>query len=178
MKTFKVILLVSLAAALLIAGCSGSAEPNKSAEQGNNVSNRAPDFTLTNLEGKSVSLSDFRGKPLLLNFWATSCPPCRYEMPFLQEIYEKWSDKGVTIVTIDIGEEQSQVSEFMKTSKLTLPVLLDVKGSIAAKYSIQYIPTTYFIDKDGIIKEKVIGAFTGKEAIETKLQDVFKRELQ
>ena len=108
----------------------------------------------------------------MLNFWATWCPPCRYEMPFLQEIYEEWSDKGLVLLTVDIGESSATVSDFMQDNRLSLPVLLDTSQVVAQRYNITAIPTTFFIDKDGIIQEKKIGAFTGKESIELYLGQI------
>ena len=140
--------------------------------QGTRVGNLAPDFQLQNLDGQSISLSGLQGKPVLLNFWATQCPPCRSEMPYLQEIYNEWSDKELTLVAINIGESSAKVERFMQSQNLSLPVLLDTKQDVAQKYGIQYIPTTFFIDKDGIIQEKIIGAFSGKAQIEMGLSKI------
>lgn len=140
--------------------------------QGTRVGNLAPDFQLQNLDGQSISLSGLQGKPVLLNFWATQCPPCRSEMPYLQEIYNEWSDKELTLVAINIGESSAKVERFMQSQNLSLPVLLDTKQDVAQKYGIQYIPTTFFIDKDGIIQEKIIGAFSSKAQIEMSLSKI------
>jgi len=160
----KVILLIILTLVLLVTGCS---EPS-----GARVGEPAPDFKLQNLDGQYISLSDLRGKPVLLNFWATWCPPCRVEMPYLQEIFEEWSDKGLVLLTIDIGEGPSQIKEFLEANNLSLPVLLDTKKNVAQRYNITGIPTTFFIDKDGVIREKIIGAFPSKGAIEKHLNKI------
>ena len=137
-KLLKVILLVILALALLAAGCSPTLT------QSAKVGSLAPDFQLYNLEENPVSLINFRGMPVLINFWATWCPPCRAEMPYLQKVYEEWSAKGLALLTINIGESSSQVSEFMESYNLSFPVLLDTRNSIAEKYNIRVIPTTFF----------------------------------
>jgi len=147
------------------------APPAPAPAQGPEVGKLAPDFKLQSLGGQTVSLSDFRGNPVLLNFWASWCGPCRAEMPFLQEIFEskEWSGKGLIILTIDIGESPSRVKEFMESYVLSFPVLLDTDRNLALEYNIRGIPTTFFIDKDGIIQDIKIGAFSSKTEIEKRL---------
>ena len=132
----------------------------------------APNFKLQNLDGQSISLSDFRGKPVLLNFWATWCLFCHAEMPYFQEISEEWSDRGLAVLAINWGESPSKVKEFLQSQGLSLPVLLDAKKKVAQKYNVPPIPTTFFIDKDGIIQVKIIGAFPSKGAIEKHLSSI------
>ena len=165
------ILVLILTSGLLITGCSPPSQPGGPA-QGPQVGKLAPDFKLENLDGQSVSLSDFRGKPVLINFWASWCGPCRAEMPYIQQIYEEWSDKGLEVLAIDIGESSSKVKEFLQSQGLSIPVLLDTEKNVAQEYNITGIPTTFFIDKDGIIQEKVIGAFPSKGAIEERLNQI------
>ena len=94
---------------LLVSGCSAGSELSEA-----QVGNLAPDFQLDNLDGKPVALSDLKGKPVLLNFWATWCPPCRDEMPYIQEIYDEWSDEGLVVLAINYGESASRVKEFVQ----------------------------------------------------------------
>jgi len=152
-----------LTTVLLIVGCSSQAPQ---------VGKLAPDFQFQNPDGQSTSLSDLRGKPVLINFWQVKCPPCRYEMPYIQEVFNEWSGNGLVVLAINIGESPSQVGEFMQSYGLSLPVLLDTGGNIAAKYNIRPIPATFFIDKDGIIQDIRIGAFPNKEAIEKRLSKI------
>jgi len=91
---------------------------------------------------------------------------------YLQEIYEEWSGKGLILLTVDMGESSSKVNEFMQDYNLSLPVLLDIRRVVAQKYNITAIPTTFFLDKDGIIQEKIIVAFPSKEAIEQYLSKI------
>ena len=140
--------------------------------QGTQVGDLAPDFQFNSLEGQTISLSDLKGKPVLINFWATRCPPCVSEMPYLQEIYNEWSETGLMLLAINIGESPTKVKEFLQGHNLSLPVLLDTKQLIASKYEIGAIPTTFFIDKDGIIQERIIGAFPNKAEIEKRLSKI------
>jgi len=139
------------------------------------VGELAPDFKLLDLEGKMVSLSDFDGRPVLLNFWATWCGPCRMEMPFIQQVYEdkKWSDAGLAILAIDLGESAEKVKNFIDSNSYTFPVLLDRNGSVAQKYNAgTFIPTSLLIDKYGIIKGVKIGPFTSKASLEKALNKI------
>ncbi len=163
-KMLKVILPIILTCALLITGCS--------APSGARVGEPAPDFQLKDLDGQSTSLSNFRDKPVLINFWATRCPECLAEMPYLQQVYEERSDEGLVVLAINIGDSPSEVKEFLQTHNLSLPVLLDTEENVARKYNITGIPTSFFIDGDGIIRQKIIGAFPNQEAIEQDLINI------
>ncbi len=166
-KILRAILLATLTSAILLAGCStGSKTTVPPVAQ---VGSPAPDFQLRNLDGQAVSLSDFQGKPILINFWATWCPPCREEMPYLQQAYEEWTGKGLILLAIDIAESPATVRDFLQANKLSLPVLLDTNKDVSQKYGIVAIPTTFFVDKDSIIREKVVGAFAGKQDIDNHL---------
>jgi len=170
-KVLKIILVITLTSVLVsvfaTTGCSScSATEIK-------IGNPAPDFELQNTEGQTISLSGLRGKPVLLNFWKTSCYPCRLEMPFLQAIYNEWSDRGLELLTINIGESLSTIEKFMRDYFLSLPVLLDTGVNITQKYVIQYIPATFLIDENGIIKAMKVGAFRDKAEIEQALMQLF-----
>ena len=137
------------------------------------VGNLAPDFfNLPSLTGETVSLSSLRGQPVVLNFWATWCGPCVNEMPFLEQVYQRWRPKGLVLLAINIRERTSAVKDFMQQQRLSLPVLLDIRGDVADKYNIDAIPTTFFIDGNGIIRDKRIGAFPGTSAIENSLRKI------
>jgi thiol-disulfide isomerase/thioredoxin len=142
------------------------APPSDHPTEGTGVGNLAPGFQLQSLDGQSVSLSGLQGKPVLLNFWATRCPPCVSEMPYLQEIYNEWSETELILLAINIGESSAKVKEFMQGHSLSLPVLLDTNQDIAQEYNIRYIPTTFLIGKKGIIQATKVGAFSSKREIE------------
>ena len=169
----KVILVIILALGLIIAGGSAGCSPEGPAP-GPQVGKPAPNFQLPNLGGQSVSLSDFQGKPVLINFWASWCPPCRIEMPYIQEVFEEWSGQGLVVLAINIGESSSKVKEFMENHALSFPVLLDMQGKVAEQYNVLIwgIPTTFFIDKDGIIQAIRVGIFPNKAAIEKSLNKI------
>ena len=118
----------------------------------------APDFTLPDLNGNSVSLSDYRGKAVLLNIWATWCPPCVSEMPSMEKLYQNMKEEDFDILAVSIDESGADdVVSFMKKYKLNFTVLTDPQGSLNDKYQTTGIPESYIIDKNGRIVEKIIG---------------------
>lgn len=141
----------------------------KQTQQSNNAStakiglekgNIAPDFTLQTVDGKTSKLSDYRGKKVILNFWATWCPPCKAEMPHMEAFYKENQDKGIGIVSVNLttGETNpNNVPKFIKDYGLTFPVLLDANGEAGNLYQAFTIPTSYIIDTKGIIREKIVG---------------------
>jgi len=172
-------LLLTLALVILVPICLvvynqiSTPTPEPTSIIGSEVGRMAPDFTLTTLDGDSITLSDFRGKTVFINFWATWCGPCRSEMPYIQELYEEQSETGVAILAIDVGENLAEVEEFIRDYSLTFLVLLDMSGTVAEKYNIRAIPTTYFIDSDGIIRDMQIGAFSNVTEIKDILSKIF-----
>ena len=169
----KIPLLIILTVGLLIAGCSSTPTPTPTPVPGTRVGNLAPDFQFQNLEGQTISLGELQGKPVLINFWQTQCAACVYEMPHIQQVYDEWSDKGLVVLVVNMGESPSRVGEFLQRYGFSFPVLLDTRGNIAQKYNIQYIPATFLIDKEGIIQAIKVGPFQSKEEIERMLSKVF-----
>jgi peroxiredoxin len=118
----------------------------------------APDFTYPGLNRKKVSLSDYRGKVVFVNIWATWCPPCVEEMPSMQKLYQKLEGENFEILAVSIDSKGAKVvAPFMKKYKLTFPALLDSMGTIKRIYKTTGVPESYIIDKDGILAKKVIG---------------------
>lgn len=133
----------------------------------------APDFTLPTLDGSSITLSELRGKPVMLTFWKIDCPACQLQMPYLQALYTEQPGEEITILAINVGDSPSAVHDYLSSSVLTLPVLLDSRGRIAAAYGIPGVPVTFLIDADGIAKAYKIGAFQSQSQIEEALVEVF-----
>ena len=112
----------------------------------------APDFTLTNLDGTNIALSDLKGQVLLINVWATWCPPCRVEMPTIQAAYEQYHDQGFTVLAVNLQEDQSAVATFMREHQLTFPALLDSDGQVSRTYQAVSLPSSFFVDRRGVIR--------------------------
>ena len=124
----------------------------------------AADFTLKDLEGHEVSLSDYKGKKVFLNFWATWCDPCKEEMPEMEKIHQKYED--VVILAINLDTEKD-IQGFMDEHDLTFQALLDVEEKVNDQYEVVSIPTSFFIDEEGIIRKKVVGILDYEKMEET-----------
>jgi len=116
------------------------------------------DFTLTLLNGESAALSSCKGKVVLLNFWATWCPPCREEMPSMENLYKRFNGQGLEILAVNLRETAGAVQKFIKSNGYTFPVMLDSDGKIGGIYGVRGIPTTFIIDREGKIIGKVGGS--------------------
>ena len=117
----------------------------------------APDLTLMGLSGQRVSLQELRGQPVILNFWASWCGPCRAEMPALEQVATRYADEGVVVLLVNQGEGETTINDFLAEMGLTLPVLLDSDLNATRLYRVQALPTTFFIDRDGRIQDLTIG---------------------
>jgi peroxiredoxin len=112
----------------------------------------APDFTLLTADGTAISLSDFRGQPVLINFWATWCPPCRAEIPALESAWRDLEGQAV-VLGVDVQESAETVTDFMSDNEMTYPVLLDGTADVARMYRVRAFPTSYLIDAHGVVVE-------------------------
>ena len=120
----------------------------------------APNFKLKSINGQIVQLSDYRGQKVVLNFWASWCPPCKVEIPVLNEYYMENKNKNITILSINMTyaeKNKKTLSSFLDMYRVNYPILLDESGDIAELYGIITIPTTYFIDSNGFIQKRIIG---------------------
>jgi peroxiredoxin len=131
----------------------------------------APDFELIDLDGATVRLADLRGRPILLNFWATWCDPCRDEMPLFESALGEFGDAGLVVLGIDADEPAELVAEFRDELELTFPLLLDPGGEVQELYRIRGYPTTFFVDAEGVIRAQHIGVLR-EERLRRYLVDV------
>ena len=129
---------------------------------GISIGKTAPDFELQDLSGKQIKLSDFRGKNVVLNFWASWCPPCREEMPEFQRIYIENAD-SLVVIGVNLQESKENAESFVKKLGITFPILLDPSAQVKDLYNVFTQPVTYFIDRDGKIVDKKFGPLTSEE---------------
>ena len=118
----------------------------------------APDFEVETFDGETLRLSDLNGKVVVLNFWASWCPPCRWEMPFFETMWQEYRDQGVVFVGIAMSDTLENVKAFAEEAGVTYPVALDTTTEIARAYEVLSLPTTFFIGKDGNIERKLTSA--------------------
>lgn len=118
----------------------------------------APDFVLQDVDGKTHKLSDYRGKVVMINFWASWCPPCRFELPSMQRAYERLKDKGVEFLAVNLGEDADTIFTFTADYPVTFPLLMDIDSKVSDKYPVVGLPTSYFVGPDGRLIYRAIGS--------------------
>lgn len=156
----RTIILIVLAAAV---GYSLYANLTKNDSTQVAVGNKAPDFELTDMQGVKHRLSDYKGQGVFLNFWGTWCTPCQQEMPYINNQYHQFKDKGVQVLSVDINESDIAVNQFASRYKLDFPIMIDRDKQVMNVYGIDPLPATFLIDKNG----KVVQYFTGQLTEET-----------
>ncbi|MCM3116350.1 TlpA family protein disulfide reductase [Neobacillus sp. MER 74] len=160
-KVIATVILVSLLTVAIVQAMDKTSETPETksqptaSQEGLAVGAKAPDFELKTLTGEKVKLSNLKGKKVMLNFWATWCPPCKAEMPAMEQ-FSKQMPKDVVILAVNI-DPQLDVQGFVDKNKITFPILLDAEDTVNETYQVLSIPTTYFIDSKGNIQNKYIG---------------------
>ncbi|GAB6156709.1 redoxin domain-containing protein [Desulfosporosinus burensis] len=145
------------------AGVSTNTDQGQQLTVGLKKGNLAPDFELRSVDGKAIKLSSLRGKKVIVNFWATWCPPCRLEMPEMEKFYTKNKNEGIEILAVNLTKAEksrADVPSFMEAYGITFPVLLDENGDAARLYDVSSIPASFIIDTQGVIREKIVGPMT------------------
>lgn len=142
--------------------------PNSSATAGAGIPLGAPasDFELKTLDGETYRLSDLKGQAVMLNFFATWCPPCRAEMPLLEETYETYREQGFVILAINLDESDIAVDAFRTKYGLTFPIVVDRGSNVSQLYDIVPLPTSYFVDRAGIVRGKWTGEIQEPQLLE------------
>ena len=147
-----------------------AATPASSTEKiGTRIGFTAPDFTLPTTDNKEFKFSDYRGKPVILNFWASWCGPCRYEVPAFKSFYDKYENEGVSIIAVNTQDNPDSALAYAKADGLKFTIPVDPQGKVSSLYNVRGLPTTYFIDKNGIITSIKIGPFLFMEEIEDRM---------
>ncbi len=159
------LLLILLAPCLLLvpafvpSAAIGGSQKGAKPEEGVKIGNIAPDFTLVDADGKKYSLSSLRGKVVLVNFWATWCPPCIAEMPSMEKLSARFAGEDFILLAINAEEDgRDIVKEFLAENPHTFPVLLDSELKVQQRYGVYRFPETFIVRRDGVIAERVIGA--------------------
>jgi peroxiredoxin len=134
----------------------------------------APNFSLKTIEGELINLSSYKNQVLLVNFWTSWCPPCKTEMPAMQSVYELYKDKGFNILAINVTNQDDigEVKRFSSKHHLTFPILLDIEGKVTNIYQIHSFPTSFFIDRSGVIHETIFGGPMSEALLKTRVEDL------
>lgn len=165
-----IITLIIIAAGAYFFYSSNFQDQSEELARGTEIGMKAPKISLKNINNREINLKDFQGKKVLLNFWASWCPPCKEEMPALQQL-ESNHGREIIILAINIGETKATAVNFMQENNLNFPVLLDRDKSTAQKYLVRGVPMSYFLDENGIITDKVVGAIDYQKML--KLSDIY-----
>lgn len=138
----------------------------------------APDFELLTDDGQTVRLSDLRGQAVVVNFWASWCPPCRAEMPALQRVQDEYASQGVVILLVNATAQDnlSDMRSFLQEHNLSMTVPLDPTGSAMRAYQVQSLPSTFFIGRDGVIREVVIGGPMAEALLHTRVEQLLQEQ--
>ena len=131
-------------------------------EVGTDEGKLAPNFLLETLDGKEMRLSDLRGQPVVINFWATWCQPCRKEVPELVAAYNSYRERGLVILGVNLQEGKGIVRPFAEDFGMNFPILIDRDGEVGDEYRVLGLPTTYFVDRDGVVRSVFTGPFIAK----------------
>ena len=139
---------------------------------GNRIGFTAPDFTLPTVDNREISLSDYRGRPVILNFWATWCGPCRYEVPAFKAFYERYPQEEVVIIAVSTQDDPDSARGYAIRDGLKFVIPVDPRGVVAGLYNVRGLPTTYIIDEKGVIRSIKIGPFLSIDEIEERMASI------
>jgi cytochrome c biogenesis protein CcmG/thiol:disulfide interchange protein DsbE len=136
----------------------------------------APDFELKTTTGETIKLSDLRGQAVLVNLWATWCPPCRAEMKSIEKIYNEYKDQGLVVLAVNMTyqDDPTKIAPFVTEQGLTFSILLDETGAVGHAYQLRSLPSSFFIGRDGIIHEVVIGGPMAEALLRTRVEEILK----
>jgi len=169
---YSIILLLGLAWTFASADKSGTSTSGKipAPQQGF----LAPDFNLKTPAGESIKLSDLRGQAVLVNLWATWCPPCRAEMQTIEKIYTEYKDQGLMVLAVNMTyqDDPFAVLPFVTEQGLSFPILLDETGEMADDYQLRSLPSSFFVDRNGIINEVIIGGPMAEALLRTRVEEI------
>ena len=142
------------------------------------VGEAPPDFQLKDLNGKTWTLAELRGKPVIINFWATWCAPCKFEMPLLEAAYKKYKDQGLVVLAVDIKTDNGEaaVRKYVQDMGLTFPIPVDSTGDAERNYRVRAYPTTYFVSRDGKLREIKRGAFINADQLNVSVDKIMQQQ--
>ena len=168
---YILILIAGASWIMLSAGTANDSSANTSAPQ---AGFSAPDFTLSTASGEKYTLSELRGQAVLVNLWATWCPPCRAEMPAIEKVYQEYKDQGFVVLAINMTyqDDPFEVVPFTEQYGLTFPILLEETGDVASAYQLNSLPSSFFINRDGIIDDIVIGGPMSEALLRTRIERI------
>ena len=172
--TFSVLILRAGASWILLSAVPGASTQNTTTAP--QAGFAAPDFTLKTTEGETYTLSELKGQAVLVNMWATWCPPCRAEMPAMEKVYNEYKDQGFIVLAVNntFQDNLREIVPFATQYNLTFPILLDETGDTSRAYQVRSLPSSYFINRYGVITEVVIGGPMSETLLRTRIEEALK----
>lgn len=164
----RTLILCLLGAALLFALYTNFTKDKNDQLQ---VGAQAPNFVLTDMNGKKHKLSDYKGQGVFLNFWGTWCKPCEYEMPYMEKQYQVYQHQGVEILAVNVGESDYAVNNFATKHHLSFPIMIDKGQEVQGAYQVDPLPVTFLIDKEGKVIDRITGSLT-EESIQQLMERI------
>lgn len=153
-----------LTAVFALSGCSQNNPPA--------VGDVLPKFTLPDLKGDKITVpDDFSGKVIVVRFWVDWCKSCAIEMPMIDNTYNKYKDRGLVVIAVNVGQQKDVAEAFVRKLKISYPVVLDTNSAISKRYGVKAVPFTLIIDRKGIVRKRILGE-AGKETIGKMIQDL------
>lgn len=147
--------------------------PPSPPEEQDTGSEAIPDFSVTDLDGRDWTLDDLKGRPVVINFWATWCPPCREELPTLQELADEYADEGLVILLVDVQESESLVRDYLDARSVDLPCVIDGTGQLSRRFRVNSFPTNVLIRPDGTSGGRIVG-WQGKEHLRRGIEFIIR----
>ena len=153
---------------------SAQASPGSAAKEGFT----APDFNLELLDGGTVTLSELKGKVVLVNFWTSWCPPCRKEMPAIESVYRGYKDLGLVVIGVNLTAQDSKqdAASFAQEVGVTFSIALDLDNSVGNLYRVTALPTSFFIDRKGVIRSVIVGGPMSEALIQSKVEELLRED--
>jgi len=173
--TFYLLILIAGASWLILSAETGG-ETAVEAGAAPQTGFRAPDFTLETTTGETYTLSDLQGYAVLVNMWATWCPPCEAEMPAIQKVYDEYREQGFIVLAVNntYQDDPLKIPQVVEKYNLTFPILLDKTSQVSRAYQVRSLPSSYFINRQGIITEVVIGGPMSEALLRTRIEQALK----
>lgn len=165
------IALIALTATIAVIISAAYSNEEQLVPQRLSIGTSAPEFEATNTDGEKVSLADYQGKVVLINFWASWCGPCVNEMPLNNDVFQEHADEIVTLF-VNVGESKGTVNEFLSAHQFQFPVIIDATGKLSELYSITGLPVTYILNKEGAIGQVITGEISSKQQLYSFIEEV------
>jgi cytochrome c biogenesis protein CcmG/thiol:disulfide interchange protein DsbE len=175
---FAIVIILSLGVVWIFTSAVPQTQGNEALSEAPQVNFLAPDFSLPDASNTQISLDQLRGHPILINIWASWCPPCRSEMPAIERTWRAYKTQGFMVLGINATYQDSRENAlaFTKAHDLSFPILLDTDGRVSRSYRLEALPTSFFVDREGVIREVVVGGPMSEALLRIRVEQLLKEK--